>query len=277
MTTLVTGATGHVGRHVVRQLLAEGEDVRVVTRRPDEATFPPGVTVLPGDLKNPDTVRPAVKGVDRVFLFPVAETAREVAEILAREQVDRIVVLSSLSIVEDPENPSSRHHLAVERAIEERDLDWTFVRPTGFATNLLWRWGDIIRAAGVVRAPHGRSARALIHEADIAGVSAVALLHSGHTGMKYELTGPGLVTQIDQVRLIGAATGREIRFEEVTPERARELMIRSVPEPFADMLLAGLRRQVDDPGPVLPTVEQVTGRSALSLAQWAIDHADDFR
>ena len=75
------------------------------------------------------------------------------------------------------------------------------------------------------------------------------------------------MTQIDQVRLIGEAIGREIRFEEVTRDVARELMTRSVPGPFADMLLDGLRRQVDDPGPVLPTVEQVAGRSALSFAQ----------
>lgn len=277
MTTLVTGATGQIGRHVVEQLLAAGEDVRVVTRKPDSAGFPADVTVLAGDLKEPDSIVPAVKGADRVFLFPVSETAVEVAEILARAQVSRVVVLSSLSIVEDPDNASSRHHLAVERAVAERGLDWTFIRPTGFATNLLWRWEDAIRNEGVVRSPYGRSARALIHEADIAAVSSVALLHSGHSGKKYDLTGPGLVTQFDQVRLIGEAIGREITFQEVTPEQAREMMIKSIPESFADMLLAGLRRQVEDPGPVLATVEQVTGRSATSFARWAMDHAADFR
>jgi uncharacterized protein YbjT (DUF2867 family) len=277
MTTLVTGATGQIGRHVVEQLLAEGEEVRVVTRKPESAGFPADVAVLAGDLKEPDSIVAAVKGADRVFLFPVSETATEVAEILARAQVSRVVVLSSLSIVEDPDNPSSRHHLAVERAVAERGLDWTFIRPTGFATNLLWRWGDAIRNEGVVRSPYGRSARALIHEADIAAVSSVALLHSGHSGKKYDLTGPGLVTQFDQVRLIGDAIGREITFQEVTPEQAREMMIKSIPESFADMLLAGLRRQVEDPGPVLATVEQVTGRSATSFARWAMDHAADFR
>lgn len=277
MTALVTGATGHIGRHVVTELLTAGEDVTVVTRKPEHARFPASVRVVGGDLAEPETIAPALRDVDRVFLFPVAETAQATAALLEQEKVRRVVVLSSLSIVEDPDNPSSRHHLAVEEAIAAHDVDWTFVRPTGFATNLLWRWGDIIRHEGVVRAPYGRSARALIHEADIAAVSVAALLQDGHSGRKYELTGPGLVTQFDQVRLIGAAIGRDIPFEEVTPEQARTLMIESVPEAFADMLLAGLRRQVDDPGPVLPTVEQVTGRSGSSFAQWAIDHSADFR
>lgn len=48
-TILVTGATGNVGRPLVAGLLAEGAQVRALTRDPVAAGFPPGVAVTGGD------------------------------------------------------------------------------------------------------------------------------------------------------------------------------------------------------------------------------------
>ncbi|WP_181763830.1 NAD(P)H-binding protein [Streptomyces albidus (ex Kaewkla and Franco 2022)] len=277
MTILVTGATGHVGRRVAERLIEAGERVRVLTRNPEGADLPDGAEICGGDLSSPATLEGPLDGVRRVYLFPVPETAEEVAGVLEKAGVEHVALLSSMSITEDGENnPSAQHHLTVEKALRERQFTWTFVRPTGFATNTLWRWGDAVRAEGVVRAPYGRSARALIHESDIGDVAAEALLGDECAGKVLDLTGPELLTQIEQVRLIGEAIGREIRFEEVTPEQAREAMAGSVAPEFADMVLGALARQVDDPGPVLPTVEEVTGRPARTFAQWARDHADDF-
>jgi uncharacterized protein YbjT (DUF2867 family) len=61
---LVTGATGNVGRQVVEQLCAAGVPVRALTRNVT-ATFPDGVEVVHGDLRDPLDVR----GVDAVFLM----------------------------------------------------------------------------------------------------------------------------------------------------------------------------------------------------------------
>lgn len=49
MTTLVTGATGNTGRHVVAELVRRGEHVRALTRDPARASFPDGVEVIAGD------------------------------------------------------------------------------------------------------------------------------------------------------------------------------------------------------------------------------------
>ncbi|QPP08959.1 NAD(P)H-binding protein [Streptomyces bathyalis] len=278
MTILVTGATGHVGRHVAAGLIEAGERVRVLTRNPRAASLPSEAAVHVGDLAQPDTLEGALDGVRRVFLFPVPETANEVAGLLEKAGVEHVVLLSSMSITEDGENnPSAQHHLTVERALRDRQFTWTFVRPTGFATNTLWRWGDAVRTDGVVRAPYGLSSRALIHEADIADVAVACLLGDGHAGRVLDLTGPELLTQEEQVRVIGEAAGRDVRFVEVTPEQARQAMAGSVAPEFAEMVLAALARQVEDPGPVLPTVEEVTGHPARTFAQWASDHAGDFR
>src|SRR4051794_40397282 len=75
---LVTGATGHVGRIVVQQLVAAGVQVRAMTRSPERARFPDGVEAVTGDLADPPALEPVLAGADRMYLFPVAGTAREV-------------------------------------------------------------------------------------------------------------------------------------------------------------------------------------------------------
>jgi nucleoside-diphosphate-sugar epimerase len=58
MTTLVTGASGTVGRSLVSQLVRAGEPVRAMTRDPAAARFPAGVQVVHGDLADPGPWRP---------------------------------------------------------------------------------------------------------------------------------------------------------------------------------------------------------------------------
>ncbi|MGZ6391854.1 MAG: SDR family oxidoreductase [Ktedonobacterales bacterium] len=65
---LVIGATGHVGRHVVSQLLHTGATVRVVARNPDVAGMTGDVEVVRGDLTSPDTLDGHLDGVESVFL-----------------------------------------------------------------------------------------------------------------------------------------------------------------------------------------------------------------
>src|SRR6476469_2945344 len=68
MKILVTGGTGKVGRELVIGLLRRGESVRVLTRN-KEAKLPDGAEVAIGDLLDPDPVRSALKGVDKLFLL----------------------------------------------------------------------------------------------------------------------------------------------------------------------------------------------------------------
>jgi uncharacterized protein YbjT (DUF2867 family) len=272
---VVTGATGNVGGNVVRQLLDAGERVRAVTRSPGAARLPDGVEVVGGDLTEPSTLAGAFDGAERMFLFPVPATVGSVAELARASGVRRVVVLSSSAAAGQADNPISVMHQTVERALENSGLDWTFVRPGGFATNTL-SWAPSVRVEGVVRAPYPGATVNLIHEADIAAVATTALLEDGHGGARYPLTGPESMTQAEQVQAIGAAISRDVRFEEQTPEQARRAMVRYMPEPIADILLNYWADSVGSTAPVLPTVEQVTGRPARSYPEWAVDHAEDF-
>jgi uncharacterized protein YbjT (DUF2867 family) len=272
---LVTGATGNVGGSVVRQLLEAGENIRALTRDPGAARLPAGVDVVGGDLADPSTLSGAFDGIDRMFLFPVPATAAAVTELAVRAGVRRVAVLSSSAVTQPGDNMVSVMHRTVEDAVRRSGLDATFVRPGGFATNTL-SWARSVRAESVVRAPYPGAAMNSIHEADIAAVATAALLDDKHVGAAYHLTGPASVTQAEQVRAIAAATGREVRLEELTPERARAAMAQVMPAEIADLMLGYLAGSVDTVAEVLPTVEQVTGRPARTYAEWAVDHAADF-
>lgn len=287
MTILITGATGNIGRRVLRSLAYAGEPVRALTRNP-EAAFPAGVSSVRGDLARPDSLDGAFRGVERLFLFPVPETAREVVAAAKRAGVQRVVVLSSGAVTGGFDTD---FHLPVEQAVEDAGLAWTHVRPGEFALNKLWLWGPSIRAEGVVRDPNPDGvAWYPTHEQDIADVAVAALLEDGHLGRAYDVNGPDLLNYRQQVELIAEATGREIRLEVITPDEARERYRAQggFAAANADFLLgyADYSGAEADPStladfgasavPSMPTAEPVTGR-ARGFAEWARDHAADFR
>ncbi|MEV0088311.1 NAD(P)H-binding protein [Saccharopolyspora sp. NPDC050642] len=277
MTVLVTGATGNVGRRVVDRLLAAGTQVRALTRRPESAGLPSDVEVFQGDLADSDALAKALAGVDSVFLFPVPEGIEAFVERAKAAGVRRVVVLSSKAVEFADGNAIGERHRVIEEAVEAGGFEWTFLRPGAFATNTL-AWAGSIRAEGVVREPFVDAQQTPIHEDDIAAVAETALLEDGHAGAAYALSGPEALTVREQVQAISAAIGREIGLEEQTLEQARAHMVaEGVPEAIVDALLSYGARNVENAEPPVRTVEQVTGRPARTFAQWAVDHADDFR
>lgn len=267
---LVTGATGNVGRNVVAQLRSSGEDVRVLTRSPGAVNFPDGVDVVGGALDDTRALARALDGVEKAYLFPVPDAAAGFVSAAKAAGLRRIVVLSS-SATTLPGNPIGEYHLTVERAVENGfDGEWTHVRPGAFAYNTVRLWGKTIRQESVVRSPYGDAQIAPMHEADIAAVAVTALLDDGHAGAKYVLTGPESLSQRDQVEIIGKAAGRAIRFEELTEEQAERDGVPTMPLDY-------LRSAVGVPAKVLPTIAEVTARPARTFAEWAEDHAEDFR
>ncbi|MBP2322916.1 uncharacterized protein YbjT (DUF2867 family) [Kibdelosporangium banguiense] len=264
MTILVTGATGKVGRQAVSQLHAQGHDVRALVRRPSGL---PGE--IPGDLTDAGSVKQALDGVDKVFLVWPFFDADNLAPVLEAISDRHIVYLSSSG-----EPPWA---LAAEALIEQATPRWTFLRPTGFAGNAL-EFAPEIKAGDVVRAPFGKMARPLIHEYDMAAVGVLALTEDGHAGKKYELSGPELVTQIEQVQIIGDVIGRPLRFEELSPEQAKaDMTAAGWPQQLIDSALGAWAGMLETPEAITSTVEELTGRPAKTFREWAEDHAADFR
>lgn len=285
MTILVTGATGQVGRHVVAQLAAAGVPVRAMTRRPAAVAAPAGVEVVRGDLLDPPSV--PLAGVRALYLFPEPRTARAVVARAVEAGVRRIVTLSSGAV---GAGLDTDFQLPVEQAVEASGCAWTHLRPGEFASNTLKLWGPSIRAERVVRYHHPDWRGLPVHEADIAAVGVAALLSPGHHGRAYDPTGPARISAREQVRAIADALGEEVRFEEVTPAESREILKRQGGwaaenadfltgfESYSPSHLPDLTAEEwDEMLQPLPTVEEVTGRPARTFAEWAREHADDFR
>ncbi|MDA2809093.1 NAD(P)H-binding protein [Nocardiopsis sp. RSe5-2] len=287
MTTLVTGASGTVGRHVVAELLAAGEDVRISGRGPGPAEPPPGVRAFRADLADPESLRPAHDGADRLYLVPHAPTAEAVAELARASGVRRVVVLSSRAVTLGTDTD---RHAPVERAVEGSGLEYAFVRPNDFAANKTAFWGPMIRRDRTVRFPDPDEISNPVHERDIAAVAAAALLADGAPGAVHEVTGDRVLTLREQAHMIGEAIGEPVRFEPTPPEEALRILTAQGGEVarMAPFLLGLAPYSEGEPVPEftdeqmrevwkpLPTVQEMVGRPPLSFARWAQDHRGDF-
>lgn len=273
---LVTGATGTVGRHVVSALLARGRDVRALVRDPRAALLPDRVEVVRGDLSSPQTLVSALHGVERVYLmWPGLPVEPQVVQVIA-EHAERVVYLSAdVPDLADDEDPAIFHQ-EIERLIRRSGLQWTFVRAIDFATNTLL-WAEQIRQ-GVVRLPYGRASRSMIHERDVAEVIAHVLTSDGHDGARYLITGPESIPQTELVGIIGEAIGRDVRWEDLAPDQAREMLTAAWGDrAFVDARLSAWAALVDSPERVTDTVERLLGRPATPFRAWAQEHAAQFR
>lgn len=277
-TILVTGATGTVGGAVTRALVQERVRVRALVRDPKRARLAPGVEALQGDLSDPGSLEPALDGVDSVFLiwpFMTSDGAEEVLDAI-RQRATRVVYLSTIgaSDQDTASNPIMRFHGELESAIEGSGLDWVLLQPASFAANTLG-WAEQF-AGGVVRAPFGDQLRPMVHEDDIAAVAVRALLEDNLVGTRPQITGPENLTTREQVQVIGAALDLTVRYEEISVrEAAAGARAAGWPEDLVSALYSE-DRTFESPQ-ITTTVQDLTGRTARTLAQWAHDHADAFK
>ncbi len=282
---LVTGATGNIGREVVNLLLDGGEKVVAVTRHPATAALPDGAHVVGGDPSRPQTLTSALRGVKAVFVSPRAlgdatagAATAELLKLAAEQGAERVVLLSAVTV---EYGGGYKHFADAFKAVEDEarasGLQWTILRCSEFDSNSRI-WAPQIHSTGVVRGAYGEAATSTIHDRDVAAVSARALVDAAHAGHTYVLTGPQSLSQRDRVRLIGEAIGKQVHWEEISPQQVREAMLaQGVPEDVPDRLLGYLASLDQRPGPSSTTVEQVLGRPALTFAQWAVEHAAAFR
>jgi uncharacterized protein YbjT (DUF2867 family) len=268
VTTLVTGATGNTGRHVVAELVRRGERVRALTRNPAAAAgrFPAKVELVAGTHTEPEMLGAALEGVSRLHITVTAGLA-DVGPELVRRAVDagvrRITVLWGGWV-----GP-------VEQAVADSGVEWTRLEAQEFMSNTL-TWLESIQSEGIVREPYDLPS-ALVHEADIGAVAAVALLDDGHAGRAYNLTGPESLTPRERIAILSRAIGRDIAFVPITHEQAVDrLMATGVSREDAEYVVGWYSAPGEAATTVDDTVERVTGRPARTFAQWMAENADRF-
>ncbi|WP_328415132.1 NAD(P)H-binding protein [Streptomyces violaceus] len=275
---LVTGATGNIGRVLLRELsLGGAASVRGLTRDAGRVSFPDGIEAVEGDLGRADSLKGALEGVRSLFLLSGMGAEEEVLAAARQAGVEHVVLVSSITVQTHPRLTAAGANLAVERLLKDSGMAWTILRPTQYASNTLW-WAQSIRAEGVVRAPYADVGLPAVHPADIAAVARAALTEPGHRGRTYALTGPERVTVRQQVAAVAAALGREVALVEISPEEAHRQMASFMGDETAHEVLDLMGGDVNDELlTVRDTVAQVTGSAARSFRQWAAENGDAFR
>lgn len=221
MTILVTGATGRVGRHVVRQLVKRGADVRVLSRDPAKADFPSDVKVAKGDLLDIDSLRAAFNGVNTLFLLNAVTgdefTQALIALNIARESgVDRVVYLSVIHADRFVNVPHFAVKSGAERMIEQMGFGATILRPSYFIDNELMI-KDVIINHGVYPMPIGNKGVAMVDIRDIAEVAAIELIRREQAPGKLpietiNLVGPDTLTGSGVARIWSDVLGRPVAY-----------------------------------------------------------------
>ncbi|MEU9078107.1 NAD(P)H-binding protein [Kitasatospora sp. NPDC048538] len=271
---VVTGATGNVGRALVRYLLAAGEQVTAVSRHAPKVALPPGVRHHAADLADPSAVRPALDGADALFLLVAGPDPDGLLKQAADAGVRRVVLLSSQGVGTRPD--AYGHPAAFESALAASGLEWTVLRAGGLASNAL-AWVEPIRNHLVAAAPFGDVGLPFVDPDDVAAVAAVVLREDGHRGATYVLTGPAPVTPRERAAAIGEAIGETVDFREQTPDEARVQLAAVMPLPVVEGTLAILGAPTPEERRPSPDVERLLGRPAGSFAAWARRNATAFR
>jgi uncharacterized protein YbjT (DUF2867 family) len=274
MRFLVTGATGHVGPELISILLERGHAVRAVVRD-RAAPRDRDVEAFVGDLNAAETLRPALAGVDGVFLLSGYDDAGLVRE-LRSAGVSRVALLSSSSAASGGlSNAVAAYHVRSERALEQSRIPATLLRPNSFMSNAL-RWLPQIESGTPIREPFADVPIATNDPRDIAAVAAVGLLADEPETRAHRITGPEALRAAQRVAILSEVLGRELAFKPLSNEEARQQMSASMPKAYVDAFFDFFVEGSVDETTVLPTVEAVTGRPPRTFRDWAQEHAGEF-
>jgi uncharacterized protein YbjT (DUF2867 family) len=279
---IITGATGTIGRHLVRELHEQGVTFRAVVRDMGKGREL-GCDLVLGDFSRPDSLPTAFRGAEALFLNSSASpeiAAQQTAAIAAAKLagVQRIVKVSALGAQAGSRMALGRWHAEVEQALRVSGLGWTILQPTYFMQNFLDSAASI-KAEGAIYGAFGEGRVPFVDAADIAAVGVAALSGAGHESKTYVLTGGEPLTQAEVAEKIGKAIGKPVRYADLP-----------VPDAIAGMIAAGLPDWLaNDLGVLMaffatgggaavsPVVEQVTGRKPRSFDEFLAENAAAFR
>ena len=287
MTILVTGATGTIGRQVIAQLIQRGADVRALVRDPAKADFPAGVSVVKGDLMDPDSLRGAFAGVSAFFLLnavtPDEFTQALIALNVAREAgVERVVYLSVIHSDRYMNVPHFAGKFGVERMLEQMGFSATILRPAYFMNNEL-TIKDTVLAYGVYPMPIGGKGLAMVDPRDIGEIAAIELIRRANatepTALEHlNLVGPDTLTGADAAAIWSSVLGRPIGYAGDDTAGFEQNLRNFMPSWMAyDMRLMSERFISDGMIPGAGDVERLTamlGRPLRSYRAYVADIAD---
>lgn len=225
MTILVTAASGQLGRLVIESLLARGAapDTIVATARDtsklDELAAR-GIRTAELDYARPETIAPALEGVDTVLLVSGSEPGNRLA--LHQNVIDaaKAAGITKLVYTSAPKATTADfvlapEHKATEEAIAASGVPAVILRNNWYTENYA---ADVSRAAstGVIAASVADGRVPSASRADYADAAAVVLIEDGHLGQVYELAGDVAWNYSELAAAAAEVLGRPVTYQRLS-------------------------------------------------------------
>jgi uncharacterized protein YbjT (DUF2867 family) len=278
---LVTGATGNTGPGLIAALLRAGVSVRAFVRNAAKAEplKAAGAEVIVGDLDRPDTIAPAVRGVDKIYLLTWngPTQARQAENVINAARHIGNIHLVRHSMWGPGGSRIIKQGDQVEEAVKSSGLSWTLLKPTFFMQNTMMA-AQTISSQGVIYWDMKDGRLGMIDVRDIVDVALAVLTSDGHEGKSYILTGPAAISFHDVASTLTEILGKKISYVSVPGEAALKSMTdMGIPEWIArgyTELSEGFSENFAKS--VTNNVADLTGHPARSFEQFVRDHAQVF-
>lgn len=282
--TLVTGATGELGRELVGLLARSRAVVRAATRSPAaaRALFPPNVEVVELDFDRTETYDAAAERVDRIFLMPppfdpdAYGTINPFLDWAVGADLQQVVLVSAM----DAESLPDLALRKVERHLEKLGIGYTILRPNLYMQNLSSGFlAESIRTRDEFELCAGDGRVSFVDVRDVAAVAAEVLSHDRHYGHAYTLTGSDVLSFGDVARTLSAVTGRKIGYRAIGAEQMRGVLTEMRWPARQAAVGVGLFQAVADGRrqAVRDDVHQVLGRDPIRFENFVHEHAAAWR
>jgi NAD(P)H dehydrogenase (quinone) len=223
----VNGASGHLGRAVVSELLQRpgGHEVVAITRTPETVSGPAQGRF--GDYNRPESLAKAYAGLDRLLIIstvapePGRRGAQHVAAIDAgvRAGVKHIVFTSAAGTRQEEEPALGASYWRGEQHLIATAPAWTILRMNFYAEALVQQAQASLDQGVLTGLAENRVA--FVARGDVAAAAAGILIGDGHAGAIYNATGPERLSGAERAALIAEITGRPLAFLAITEEQLR--------------------------------------------------------
>ncbi|MBD0738537.1 NmrA family NAD(P)-binding protein [Streptomyces sp. CBMA29] len=246
MSIVVTGATGHLGRLVIDELLTRvpATDVAAVVRDETKAAdlAERGVELRVADYSDPATLKDAFHAGDKVLLISGSEVGRRIAQHSAVIDAAAAAGVALFAYTGVLGGPAADFDLAIEhKATEEHvlasGLPYVFLRNGWYSEVYTENLAPVLEHHAVVaNAGDGRLASAA--RADYAAAAAVVLATDGHENTAYELSGDTAWSFAEYAALVAELTGEDITYQNVPAETRQQILeAAGLPPAFAAILV----------------------------------------
>ncbi|ANS67204.1 hypothetical protein SLINC_4980 [Streptomyces lincolnensis] len=276
MSIVVTGATGHLGRHVVEQLLEKvpAEQITAVVRNAEKAAdfADRGVKIALADYSAPASFDGLFAAGDKVLLISGSEVGNDrVGQHTAVIDAAKAAGVALLAYTSAPGTLTAAladDHRGTEKALLASGLPYTLLRNGWYNENFTENLAPVLEHGAVVQAAgDGRISSA--SRADFAAAAVAVLTGEGHENQTYELGGDDAWSFAEYAAEIGRQTGKEIPYSAVSVEVYTGILTGAgLPEAFA-AILAGVDASIEKGELVVTSgdLARLTGRPATPISE----------